>query len=480
MKLNVRIILAISGAILIIFYFFTDTILNKISPSYQSAVEESVNDTVHLLASFLETQIEKEKINTRALEKIFNKAMKRKFRAKIHDLIKEKISLSVYVVNKKGIVIYDSNKSLFLGKDFSRYNDIYLCLQGKYGARSSYILPGDEKTKSLIIAAPIYRNKKIIGAVSVAKRKTNIRIFIRFTKIKLILASILSLSLLILVIIFLLFIITRPISKLKNYVKEIKKTGSAKFPKLGNTEIKDLALTFEDLRIELEGKKYIEHYIQNLTHELKSPLSSIIGATEILCDDMDNKTRAKFNNNIKSEARRIEKIINKMLNLSKIESARELTKIEKIYVDNLINEIISGFLPQIEKRNLKVEYDINNNYYITGEKFLIRQAIANLIQNAINFSPDNSVIKIFAFKSTDYINIQIIDNGKGIPEYAINRIFDKFYSIPLNKKEKKGTGLGLPFVKQVAILHQGSINIKNNEGTGVTAELILPVNQGQP
>ena len=111
---------------------------------------------------------------------------------------------------------------------------------------------------------------------------------------------------------------------------------------------------------------------------------------------------------------------------------------------------------------------------VRGERFLIRQAVANLLSNAIDFAPANSVVIITAKGQDGMIDISVRDNGPGIPSYARERLFERFYSLPRPQSGRKGTGLGLAFVREVADLHGGNIRIDNHGEGGAEAVLRLP------
>lgn len=453
------------------FYLLFDFIINDIRPRYLEAVEESLNDTAHFLAAFLETGISNNRIMTDRLQKTFAKVTERSFRAKIYNVVKNRVALHVYVTNRQGIVIYDS-KGKSTGKNFSKWNDVYLTLQGKYGARSSLARKGDESSSSLYVAAPIYHNNKIYGVVTAVKPKDSVNRFINLAREKLLIAGIFASLTLFLLSVLLSMLITRPVMKLIYYVKSLKKDEHARLPRLGNNEIRDLGLAFAEMKDELEGKQYIEHYIQTLTHELKSPLSTIKGAALLLQEDMPAEQRDTFYINIVNESERIEQIIQKMLQLASIEGRKELKDIETIDIKELISGILESFAPQITKYTINIKNKLTDTLTVKGERFLLRHALANLIQNAINFT--NSCIHIYSEIKDKHIVLYIKDDGEGVPEYAINKIFDKFYSLPGKVTNRKSTGLGLPFVKEVALLHHGSVAVINNTENGSTAIFTIP------
>jgi len=474
MKIKTRIFLGFFIIYVIVFYFIVDLMVNEIRPRYLETTEESMNDTAHLLASHVESMITEKGMDLRGLEKMFSGAGKKSFAARIYGMQKTGVDISVYVTDKNGIVLYDSQNGTREGRDFSGWNDVYQTLRGGYGARSSRKDPADASTGSLYVAAPIKNNNRIMGVLTVVKPEKSVKLFMDLARRKIVIAGVLSCLVFIILGIALSMWINKPILKLTNYIRDLKRHKRVQPPKLGTSEIRDLGKAFEDMKQELEGKKYIEKYIQTFTHELKSPLSSVIGAAELLQEDMPPEQRSRFSGNILSESRRIENIIQKMLQLSSIENRTGLNKIETLNPDSVIAEVIESLSPQIRQKNISVSIKSEGSYTIEGEFFLIRHSLSNLLQNAVEFSGENSEVIIDVRRQSTNVIIGISDEGEGIPEYALDKIFDRFYSLPGKNRIKKGTGLGLAFVREVADLHGGMVSISNNEFHGVTALLSIP------
>ena len=127
---------------------------------------------------------------------------------------------------------------------------------------------------------------------------------------------------------------------------------------------------------------------------------------------------------------------------------------------------------------MKVSFDFDHQTttYVQGEEFLLGQAIYNLLENALDFSPENSAITIDLAQDEVGVQITIKDHGPGIPGYALNKIFNKFYSLPRPNTQQKSTGLGLNFVREVIELHKGELSLQNSDKGGVQARMTLPTN----
>ena len=474
MKLLLRISASVFIAVGVIFYFFYTSISEDISPRYQESVEEVLNDAAHILAAMMEAQVKDGELNIQPLRKTFRLALKRRFAARIYLLLKDRVNLFVYVTDANGVVIYDSDGGRDEGNDFSKWNDVLKTLRGEYGARSSEAIPGDPESKSLFVAAPIMHQGELIGVLSVVKRKTNIRFFTELTRQKLIAAGILAVVAFLLVIAVVVLIVSRPLRRLIGYVRRTRDGDRGPLPKLGGTELRDLGEAFEELREKLEGKRYIERYVQTLAHELKSPLTSIRGAAELLSEDMPPAHQQRFIKNIRGEAARIEAIVSRLLELSALERRRELRDVHRIDLTALMRQVMEELAAQAESRDVEVKSKATDAVMVMGETFLLQQALRNLLQNALNFSPVSGPVTVTVLSEGDHALAVIEDRGPGVPEYALPRIFDRFYSLPALDTDIKGTGLGLPFVREVALLHGGTVTINNREEGGAVATLRLP------
>jgi two-component system, OmpR family, sensor histidine kinase CreC len=225
----------------------------------------------------------------------------------------------------------------------------------------------------------------------------------------------------------------------------------------------------------LEGKQYVEHYVQNLTHEIKSPLSAIRGAAELMVEPMPVDQRARFLANIRNETDRIRHIVERMLELAALENRKQLDHSEKVGFDTLVRTVLESKGPMLSKKRLQVQVDVSSNAAVQGDGFLLHQAVSNLIQNAIDFSRSEGQIRVTSKVQGSRLLTCVEDEGAGIPEFALKKVFEKFFSLERPDTREKSTGLGLNFVSEVASLHSGSANLENRPEGGVRATLDLPI-----
>ena len=440
---------------------------------YLSLTEISVFNISSVLSSILSKQIE-EKISSDTGINFRTEINDKNFVDSFRKLKKINAYMNIYITDTQGIVIYDSANKNNIGKDFSRWKDVYLTLRGKYGARTTVIKNQETNAMYMFVASPVIVNQKILGVLTVRQPNRSVKNLLLAAKKNIYASSIIAgICILVLGIIITLWI-TLPIKKLIRYANAVKDGKRENLPKLGNSEIRHLGLAFEQMKETIEGKKYIENYVQTLTHEMKSPFAAISGAAELLQEDMPLEKRKQFLNNIQSETKRIHEMISKLLELSSLEMRKELNKSEKIDLAKIIEDVCKSLEPDFITQKIKLSKNFPENYFTRGEQFLIRQAIENLIRNSIEFCDKNGEIKISFNKLNNFIHIVIIDNGAGIPDYALPKIYDRFFSLTRPNTGKKSSGLGLTFVKEIAVLHKGSISLQNREIQGVEAVLALP------
>jgi len=478
MKFGTRILMSffiVFGAGL---YFLTHDALENIKFRYLEGVEESMVDQARVLAAVVSNELEKDPFPSEKLHNIFDYVNKEKFVARIYQLNKTGVDIRVYITDHKGILLFDSRERSLEGSDYSRWRDVYLTLRGKYGARSTRENPDDPDSSILYVAAPIVKNGEIAGVLTVVKPTTNINNFLQFAKYQVKKRSIFAGFFVVFLSFLIIVWITRPIKLLTTYANNVRAGKKAVLPKLGYSEIGDMGRSFDKMREALEGKEYVEEYVQTLTHEIKSPVAAIRGAAELLEEEMPDSQRARFLQNIRIESERIQHLVERMLTLSSLEKLNMIEKKEKVLLGEIVGSVLERMIPLLSKKKIEVEDRLDPEVEIEGDAFLLKQAVSNMIQNAVDFSPEKGRIILSSSVKDQQLIFCVKDNGKSIPDYALEKIFDRFFSLQRPDSGKKSTGLGLNFVREVALLHQGEIKVENNGNKGVRATLILPVGKG--
>jgi len=269
--------------------------------------------------------------------------------------------------------------------------------------------------------------------------------------------------------------LTHSLERLTVYALAVRDGKEARPPDSRASEVAALAKAFEEMRVALEGKAYVEHYTQTLAHELKAPLSAIRGAVELMQEvTMPAEERAQFLAHLRVESIRIQAIIDRMLKLASLEARRGLEETEVLTAIGCANEAVQALMPTWQTRGLRVRVEGTEAVRVRGERFLLVQAVTNLVQNAIEFSQGGGEIVVKVELEDGRVRWVVEDEGPGVPEFALARVFDRFYSLPRPGSTRKSTGLGLSFVREIAVLHGGEITLENRVQGGARAVLCLP------
>ncbi|MFH1201662.1 MAG: ATP-binding protein [Candidatus Omnitrophota bacterium] len=218
-------------------------------------------------------------------------------------------------------------------------------------------------------------------------------------------------------------------------------------------------------------------FVANVSHELKTPLTSIKGFVETLLEGAseDKENSRHFLKIIQDHAERLHSLINDLLTLSHIESKEIKLSKQQINSKELTDEVLAGFRSQLKKKLIKIQNDLPKDLSVKADKEKIEQVVTNLIDNAIKFNKDNGFIKIYNQDSDSGIKIIVEDSGIGIPIKDLSRIFERFYRVDkARSRELGGTGLGLSIVKHIVELHGGSVGVESTEGFGSKFWFILP------
>ena len=227
-----------------------------------------------------------------------------------------------------------------------------------------------------------------------------------------------------------------------------------------------------DMTWEREVGRMKNEFVGHVSHELRTPLASIRAYVEMLIDGEaeDDKTRREFYEVIQNESNRLGRLIDDILNISRIESG--LAKINKQPVSPMLvlKQAIEVILPQAKAKNIAVEEALGASLYVVqADKDMLYQAVLNLLSNAVKYTPDGGkvVVRLDVDEQARTLTCRVTDNGAGIPEKDLPHVFEKFYRVEANNKLAKGTGLGLPLVKQIIeSVHRGRMVVESAVGKG--------------
>lgn len=473
MTISLRVLLGYFLIVGLAGFFVLNVFIEEVKPGVRQAMEETLIDTANVLAELAAPDLKAGRIDRGSFAQAVHQAGRRDIDARIWGVAKSSLEYRIFVTDANGVVVFDSEDTE-VGKDYSRWNDVMLTLKGKYGARTTRDDPQDENSTVMHVAAPVKDGDRLIGVLTVAKPNASVQPFVERGQRKIRNRGLLLLGAAALVGLVFTWWLTRSINRLRRYARDVSEGRKAPPPESGNSEIAELGRALEAMREKLEGKQYVEQYVHTLTHEMKSPVAAIRGAAELLDEDMPREARTTFIRNIREQCERLSLIAERMLGLAQVEQQQALQQPDRIELGRLAAETMESLRPRIEALGLRLDLSLDPSAPVLGEAFLLRQAIANLIDNAIDFSPPGATIAMGLQVSSGRARLSIRDHGPGIPDYAAKRVFERFYSLP-RPGGKKGTGLGLPFVREVAALHGGSIDVCNSPEGGVEATLELPL-----
>ncbi|MDR0277889.1 MAG: two-component system sensor histidine kinase CreC [Paucimonas sp.] len=475
MRLGIRIFLVYFLFVGLTAWFVLNTVREQVRPAVRQSTEETLVDTANLLAEILRDQVKAGTLAQSDLPELLKAYGQRRPNAQIWGLAKTEVNHRIYVTDAQGIVLLDSASDA-VGQDYSRWNDVYLTLRGQYGARSTRSDPNDPDSSVMHVAAPIRDGEQVIGVVTVAKPNLSLQPYVDRSERRLINLGIGLIVLGLLVGAALSWWLARSLRRLTRYAQAVSAGERVALPHYRGGELAVLAAAVERMRSQLEGKDYVERYVHTLTHELKSPLAAIRGASELLQGPMTDEQRQRFAGNIESESARMQQLIERLLGLAQVEQRQGLEEQQQVALAAMIDELLLARSVRIESAGLQVRQRVPALARLHCEPFLMRQAIGNLLENALDFTPPGGLLVFELEHEAQRVALSLYNQGEAIPDYALGRLSERFYSLPRPGTGRKSTGLGLNFVEEVLQLHGGSLEIANVED-GVRVRLWLPVSR---
>lgn len=268
--------------------------------------------------------------------------------------------------------------------------------------------------------------------------------------------------------------LTHSLERLTAYAEGVRDGRAVAPPQSRAQEIAALGRAFGEMRQALEGRQQTERYTRALAHEVKAPLAAIRGAAELLDENMPEEQRRKFLENIRGESARIQRIVERLLELSAVESRRALAARETLSADEVLAEAARALGPAFASARVELKLAAPCGAQVAGDRYLLAQALGNLLQNAAEFAPAGSTVTTGARRRDDGVEFFVEDQGPGVPGYALPQVFERFYSLPRPGTERKSTGIGLSLVREIAHLHGGEAGLENRASGGARATLSVP------
>lgn len=272
--------------------------------------------------------------------------------------------------------------------------------------------------------------------------------------------------------------ITAPLRDMSEIAKDYAKGNFSKTVQYElNDEIGQLAKSFNNMAKELNDLETTrKQYISNVSHELRSPLTSIKGFIIALMDGtIPNNRQHYYFRLMKDETERMIKLVNDTLDMNRLEEGHQQILRTKYNLTEQINTIIDKFEPHLQDKNIQIRLHADRHFKVYADKERIEQVIVNLIHNAIQFSNKNTYIDIKLIEEGQYVNVKITDYGIGIEDHQLDLIWRRFYKADEARSSKSGAGLGLAIVKSILDLHETDVNVETKPGKGSTFSFKLPI-----
>jgi two-component system sensor histidine kinase SenX3 len=279
-------------------------------------------------------------------------------------------------------------------------------------------------------------------------------------------------------------------------IRVVRRTGQAQTGKIEiprgpigegmrDLTVKVIALTHSDQIIvlisdESEAERVHEvrrDFVANISHELKTPIGALSLLSEaVLSAKNDPESVSKFATRMQHEAKRLTDLVQEIINLSRLQDSDPLQVASELNINDLVREAVDQCETTSEARNIWVTITEGPDAIVLGNREQLIMAIHNLIENAINYSPENTKVSVTTNIEEDIVEISVADQGIGIPEDELDRIFERFYRVdPARSRETGGTGLGLSIVKHVSTKHGGEVKVWSSPNVGSTFALRLPI-----
>ncbi len=366
--------------------------------------------------------------------------------------------------NDNEILNLDKKRSSF--RDFLN-NEIFIekYNNSQKGIKSSFSVQQENKKLELFSILPVSLNEDVFHIVAY-EDNTEIQRINNEIRFNVLLAGLAIAFSLILFSFFLNFIILKPIKKLAKAAENVDADVKSKplitvldrredeigqLSKIINTMLKNLYQKIDNA----------ENNSADLMHEIRNPLASIRMATDVINDKLDDEQK-KFLDLILNDISRIENIITDYSSMIKDEVNLYKSQSNVFNIRELLDELIHNYKENIaNKLNIKFFANENQNLLVNGQKSFLYQALDNIIINAASFSPSGGIIEIVLSSTENYLSVSISDEGPGIKDPNIKRIFDRFYSFRDNKSDQGHSGLGLSIAKQIIDAHDGYISADN-------------------
>ncbi len=366
-----------------------------------------------------------------------------------------------YVIDENKTIVSTDVLKAFKGKNISKYN---------------------KKSNYIETSIPVYDDaEKVIGVLSITASTKDIEYAMMRIDGKL---SVVTVIVLFMITIFAYIVSYRLVRPFKRLEKTFEKVSEGNFDnKLslnGYSETEEIASSYNDM---LDKMKMIDEsrqeFVSNVSHELKTPITSIkvLADSLMMQEDVPAELYKEFFEDIVNEIDRENTIITDLLSLVRTEKKNTTLNIESININELVEIILKRLRPIAAKKNIEIVLESFRPILASVDEIKITSAITNLVENAIKYNVMDGWVRVTLNADHKYFYIRVADSGIGIPEESQERVFERFYRVDKTRsRQTGGTGLGLAITSNIVKLHNGAIKVYSKEGEGTTFTIRIPLN----
>ena len=483
MRLGLRLFFAFFLINGIAAFFVLRVFVVEIKPSVRKVTEDTLVEAANALSALAASDLASGRLEQGVEQSQFAQQLQgyadRPIRAWIWDARKTTLDLRVTITNQQGLVLFDSDHK-DVGADYSRWQDVARTLRGEYGARTTRDVQDDEASSVMYVSAPVWVDEKIAGVLTVSKPARSVQRIVDSAENKVLQGGLLFVLLSGTVGCIVTWWFVWHVRRLRNYAMQVQSpqlyesgaSGGALVepvvPQVAG-ELGELAHAMDRMRVRLQGREYIEDYVRALTHELKSPIAAIRASGELLQDDLPEVDRQVFTQQILEQAVRLQNIVDQLMQLSRLEQRQKIQVNEICHLKPCAQAVVQDLAATARLRNIGLQVHGDDGCTGVWERGLLQLALSNLLQNAIDFSPNDSTVIV----SVEPRCIVVRDGGPGVPEAILSRLGERFFTTPRPDGKRSGTGLGLSIVRRIMQLHGGSMDIANSH-PGLSVTLHFP------
>ncbi|HEY9028244.1 MAG TPA: two-component system sensor histidine kinase CreC [Burkholderiaceae bacterium] len=464
MHLGLRLLFAFFVVAGLAGFFALQVFQEEVKPSVREVMEDVLVDTANLVAEQAADELRAMPpggtLRGTRLERALQAYRARPVDVQIWGLRKRTLDLRVYVTDATGRVVLDSAPGdaapPSLGADYSRWRDVHRTLRGEYGARSTRTDGADERSTVMYVAAPVRDGARVIGVVTVAKSIATVQPFIDRAQRRVWQSGLLLLALAGAIGVAVTLWMVGSVRQLKAYAMRVHAGERPWVPRLPG-ELGELARAVDDMRARLEERERLEHTVRALTHELKSPLTAIQGAAELLHEALPPPDRERFALQVQEQSLRLRDLVDRMLELSRLEGLREIEHPQPVALLGLLDRVAAEHAALATQRGVGLEWLARDEVVLQGDPESLGLLFSNLWSNALDFAPAGTALTCDLRRQGHQAVFALRDQGPGVSDFALPQLGQRFFSLPRPRDGRRGSGLGLAIVRQAAALHGGGV-----------------------